>query len=321
MNFMKNINGCIIASIITSLLFIGCQKDIPVSSEQSGVEENSKSDSVTDKEDDHSENENLLTDSIKLKKVFAGGVSLATGWQDVDKLQKPEDYMACWLITASNMIAWWQNRYIETGRKLPEDTPFGKGSGPYQSAIFDEAILCFDGMELGGNINAGLDWYINGTADGISNHSQPRYGTGGYLKTIDPDFIRFSKRPFSNYSNWEKASTHMEALQIFSDQLIEQLTKGCVIGLDIKTHVGLGGALHAITMWGAEVDEENMVTKVYITDSDDYEQRLVECKILAATDDFQSKVITMQLPNGKIYPQGATWEILRLFYLIDPLSL
>src|SRR3712207_8728500 len=63
-------------------------------------------------------------------------------------------------------------------------------------------------------------------------------------------------------------------------------------GLEIKTHVGLGGALHAITLWGAEVNSKNEVTSVYITDSDDYEHQLVRCPIERSeehTSELQSR--------------------------------
>ncbi len=88
--------------------------------------------------------------------------------------------------------------------------------------------------------------------------------------------------------------------------------------MDIKTHVGQGGALHAITMWGAEFDPAGTVTKLYITDSDDYEHRLVETAVSPDTDIYKSKVITMELSPCNAYPNGAYGEILRLFYLQRP---
>lgn len=73
-------------------------------------------------------------------------------------------------------------------------------------------------------------------------------------------------------------ATEEEALQIFSENILTA-QDGAAMRLEIKTHVGLGGALHAITLWGAEVNSKNEVTSVYITDSDDYEHQLVRCPI------------------------------------------
>ena len=119
------------------------------------------------------------------------------------------------------------------------------------------------------------------------------------------------------------AATEEEALQIFSENLLNRLKMGAAMGLEIKTHVGLGGALHAITLWGAEVNSKNEVTSVYITDSDDYEHQLVRCPI--ETYDFKSelynaKQIAMKIPAGEAYEEGGTWAILRVFHIAPPKS-
>ncbi len=136
------------------------------------------------------------------KTLFAAGVRTDIGWKDTDKLGVPEDIMACWLITASNMIEWWQDLYAGNGHALPDGTPQGKGDGPYGSAVFDTAIRCFCALERGGNISTGIAWYIEGT-EGISisdNHSQPLPGTGRFLVSITEESRKYSKRPYLDYS-------------------------------------------------------------------------------------------------------------------------
>lgn len=250
---------------------------------------------------------------------FAKGVSAEKGWHDVEKLKRPEDIMACWLITASNMLQWWQDRYTEAGHQLPADTPDGQGTGPYKSAIFDDAITKFNELRRGANISAGLLWYVEGKKEGISNHSFPKPGTGGYLKTIGEGKVDYSKQAFTNYDDWADKSKNEEALQVFSDKLLKELKRGSAIGMDIKTHVGIGGLLHAITLWGAEVNEKGIVTHIYITDSDDYENQLVRCSVEICDSPYQTKEVAMNVPSGKAYEKGGKWAILRLLYIAPPL--
>lgn len=251
---------------------------------------------------------------------FAKGVSATKGWHDIEKLKKPEDIMACWLITASNMLQWWQDRYKEAGYELPEGTPDGTGSGPYKSAIFDDAITKFNDLHLGANINAGLLWYVEGKDAGISNHSYPKPGTGGYLKNIEGCKVEYSEHAFTDYDAWANKSENEEALKVFSEKLLEELKRGSAIGMEIKTHIGLGGLLHAITLWGAEVDEKGLITHIYITDSDDYERQLVRCPIEIHDNDFKTKEVAMRVPPGEAYKDGALWAILRLLYIAPPCS-
>lgn len=251
--------------------------------------------------------------------VFALGVTLEEGWLDVDKLRRPEDVMACWLITASNMLQWWQDRYTEQGRALPEGTPHGRGSGLYKSAIFDDALSKFRELRRGGNISSGLLWYIEGRDAHISNHSYPLPNTGGYLRSVQGGPIDYSQRAFASYDDWNAQKSSEAALKSFSEPLLRRLRAGSAIGLDIKTHVGLGGALHAITLWGAEKNAEGAIVALYITDSDDYERQLVRCPVRVQFDErFQSREIVIDIPACSAYPKGASWMLLRLFYLAPP---
>ena len=259
-----------------------------------------------------------INEPEKEKFFFAKGVSAEKGWHDTEKLQKPEDIMACWLITASNMLQWWQDRYKEAGHKLPENTPDGQGTGPYKAAIFDDAITKFNEMSRGANISAGLLWYVDGESEGLSNHSYPKPGTGGYLKNIGVDY---SKRAFIDYDKWKDKSDNEEVLQVFSENLLKELKRGSAIGMDIKTHIGLGGALHAITLWGAEVDEKGLVTHIYITDSDDYINQLVRCSVEVCDNPYNTKEVAMNIPAGQGYENGGKWAILRLLYIAPPVLL
>ena len=259
-------------------------------------------------------------EDTNIQSIFAKGVTEEHGWYDIDKLKRPQDLMACWLITASNMLQWWQDRYIETGKTLPEGTPNGTGDGMYKSAIFDIAINQFSDLEKGGDILDGILWYKEGKTKGISNHASPNPNTGGYLKNLDATEFECSEEYFVSYDSWEKKLTDEEVLEVFSQALLEKLGKGYVIGMDIKTQVGMGGSLHAITVWGAKVNAQNRVVGLYITDSDDYKQQLMYCPIDVYYYDgfWQSREVEIKIPIGDAYPEGGNWSVMRLYYIVTP---
>lgn len=299
-------------SFFSLFFLIGCEAETPLEYETKPE----RADKIEQKE---TENNKGGSTAPMESHVFAKGVTVKRGWYDVDKQQKPEDFMACWLITASNMLQWWQDRYIEGGNELPPNTPNGIGSGPYKLAIFDDAITKFKDLKYGGDIRNGLLWYIKGEDMQRTGHASPMPNTGGYLKNLGDKRAEYSERDFLSYDDWQKISTSEGALKKFSEKLLEQLNRGVAIGVDIKTHVGLGGSLHAITLWGADVNNVNEVTSIYITDSDDNECQLVRCPIEVYENDyFKTKEIAMKVPAGKTYVNGCTWAILRMFYIAPP---
>lgn len=106
------------------------------------------------------------------------------GWHGVDKLKKPQDIMACWLITASNMLQWWQDRYTEGGNELPEGTPNGIGKGPYKSAIFDDAVFRPLGSRTRRECYYWSDLVHRRYEYRLSQPFISHAGTGGYTKSM-----------------------------------------------------------------------------------------------------------------------------------------
>lgn len=252
----------------------------------------------------------------KVEVLFADGVSYEGGWYDADKLKRPEDIMACWLISASNMLQWWQDRYTEAGGKLPSGTPDGIGTGPYQLAIFDSAMASFTQLNYGGDISNAISWYIKGSYPNITGHARPRRNSGGYLRSVPTQRISYPERSFLSYDDWASLSESKEVLRVFTTGITQKLRGGAVLGMDIKTHVGLGGGLHAITVWGAELNPEKDIVAIYITDSDDFEKRLVRCPVEVVKDSYWGGfAIAMNIPVSDAYPAGATWAVLRLTHL------
>ena len=233
--------------------------------------------------------------------VFAEGVSVSSGWYDVNKLKNGGgDINMCWAASASNIIQWWQDRYVEAGNTLPAGAVTGPGTKVYPEGYKYNLAL----MELyrdlwwngkGGDTDHGVIWYFEGrnvqkyASEG--SHAQPNDNTsGGYYSSIwnqilpkvyheyksdifPNEFYNLISKEYNNYSNWGNGSgvSGIQQLKKFSDLVVEFIDRG-VISFVISLNSN-GGLLHATTLWGYEIDNATgMITKLWITDSDDMHQ-------------------------------------------------
>ena len=229
--------------------------------------------------------------------VFADGVTINSGWYDVNKLKNGGgDINMCWAASASNIIQWWQDRYVAAGNTLPAGAVTGPGTKTYPEGYKYNLAL----MELyrdlwwngkGGSTDHGVIWYFEGrniqqyASEGTL--AQPNDNTsGGYYSSIwnqilqetyhEYSYLSFSNLiagEFNNYSIWGNGSgLQGEArLKKFSDLVVEFIDRG-VVSFVISLNSN-GGLLHATTLWGYEIDNATgMITKLWITDSDDMHQ-------------------------------------------------
>ena len=138
----------------------------------------------------------------------------------------------------------------------------------------------------------------------------------GYLSTVSRDLLDYSRRPFMTYDSWEYAVTSADALSVFSVQLLTAFSRRDVVGMNIKTHIRLGVALHAITIWGAAYDEHNQIKGLYLTDSDDFIHQLVYAEVRVVYDPyFKTQALAISIPANETYVNGCEWEVLQDFYL------
>lgn len=205
---------------------------------------------------------------------FAPGVTKDSGWYDVNKKRdgmSDGDFLLCWAATAANLAQWWQDQYKAAGYTLPAGTPDGEGSY-YELAVFEEAFKT-GWPNQGCDINIGVHWYFTGEDRGVnmSGFPHPAQGSGGYFKdsfaSIKAELGGDSYcEEILGYYKWGGGkSDSRSAIEIWSEYVKEHLKKGAM-GMTIKPGFS---SLHAVTLWGCDLDENGNVTAIYMTDSDD----------------------------------------------------
>ncbi len=220
--------------------------------------------------------------------IFVPGVSEYSGWYDTNKKrdgQSDNDFNLCWACATANLLSWWEDYYTANGYELPEGTPQGVGSY-YETAVFDDAIKP-NWENRGGTTLLGIHWYFTGeylAQNDQSGLSKPKDGTGGYLSSIYNDIVddmgggdvKWTGSYWGDeayvmeqkcYYNWGGAreDKSISSLETFS-KFVKKAVKEGAAGLDAS--VG-ASSLHAMTLWGIDVDNETgNVVALWFTDSD-----------------------------------------------------
>lgn len=233
--------------------------------------------------------------------VLAEGVTLTSGWYDVNK-QLNGDEMMCWAASASNILQWWQDRYKEAGNTLPAGCPDGKNTSGYQLKIMDEFRNNWQNLARGGWADSAVTWYFEGKdyygdlGYGYDNRAYPTPGTGGYFSSvwssIYPSAVYSSSEYMYGYTtevnNYNWRSNSAGALRGFTDYIVAYFERG-MASMAVATGVNFSGA-HAVTVWGYEIDNTTgLLTKLYMTDSDDRATELKEY-VVEAVDNITPKI-------------------------------
>ena len=224
--------------------------------------------------------------------VFADGVTLTSGWYDVNKKAQGNngDINMCWAATSSNMIQWFQDRYKAAGKTLPESAVDGPGVtsytnyGPYELELMNVFLTQWDNSR-GGHMEQAIPWYFEGVLNGgeyASPGSQAVPKTdGGFWKSIWSDvkanmYCGYGSTVgyttcYNNYYQWGNGTDLLgtERLAYFTDLVVTAFEHG-MAGLTISLSANLYSLHHATTLWGYEIDNATgLLTRVWITDSDD----------------------------------------------------
>ncbi len=185
---------------------------------------------------------------------WAKGVSASGGWHDVAKTWGNDSYM-CWAASASNILWWWQDKYV-----IPSDVPHGTDIWDYvknrsfNDTGFQKAVykMWFDGSD----------------------------GYGGFYKnrtgfSLGPPDYKMEDLGVLGVSSYSPALVSTYVKTKFEDGW------GLSIGIVAKET----GYQHALTVWGAELTN-GILSKIWITDSDDFYDGLVACAIEEKDNNF-----------------------------------
>ena len=240
----------------------------------------------------------LSSVSLHAAEAWAPGVSRNDGWIDFNKTCKDSsNYMAdmgmCWAASASNVITWWQGQ-----------NPDAMKSVTLPSAdVWDVFRTVY--KDVGGTPSAAYDWWINGRKtdeygvpkdDGLMDFTQETKETafwydGGFLKGIYAETApNATTYLISSYND----------AYAFSKQIVDALNSGYALSISAFN----SGVAHAYTLWGVEYEVNNgqyELTKVWVTDSDDGETKLVE-KLLQCVNKGESGYVAFEEQFG------ATWQ-------------
>lgn len=231
--------------------------------------------------------------------VFAEGVTLTSGWYDVNKKGAGDngDINMCWAAASANMIQWWQDRYVAAGNTLPSTAINGPGTkvygsfSPYELALMEVYHDEWDNSR-GGHPEEAIPWYFEGKLYGgeyASAGSQAYPLTeGGYYKSVWSSIEPYMYRGYShdifpsqypemytycynNYYHWGNGSSLQgkERLAYFSNLVVESFERG-MASLTIALSENIASLHHSVTIWGYEIDNATgLLTRIWITDSDD----------------------------------------------------
>lgn len=248
--------------------------------------------------------------------IFAEGVTLTSGWYDVNKKSTSQvaqaDAMMCWAASSSNIIQWFQDRYVEDGNTLPSGCPNGTSSTyGYELQIMDVFRDNWENLARGNWTDGGVIWYFEGRdvyeTNGKESCAYPRSGTGGYFKSqwssiyanmykYDNGWAWLTGEPYTyateiNNYNW-RGSSVADPLLKFSEYIVNAFKHG-MSSMAVAMSSNFNGA-HAVTIWGYEIDNATgYVTKLYIADSDD-----------GSTPVLQPYTVKSESGNAKIVLNG-----------------
>ncbi|MDO4222385.1 MAG: hypothetical protein Q4C88_09735, partial [Akkermansia sp.] len=178
------------------------------------------------------------------------GVTEAKGWYDGDK-SGPSDRQMCWAASAANMIAWWQDRNADT---------HGQTQAPTGKNVWETMKKAFD--NTAGSPMAATNWWFSKNKGPRPNGAKENLG--GYYDGIiagkDFNVVLHNGPGFGSQLP-------------LSERLKELIQAGNGVCVGIQKLVNgrqMQNGAHMISLWGIDFDEDKkVVTRVYLTDSDD----------------------------------------------------
>ena len=233
-----------------------------------------------------------LSSALASETIFLPGVSEHGGWVDYNKsLEDPNDDNLCWAAAASNVIDYWQRRYV-----VPANTPTGEDIWTTLKSSVD--------ANIGGYTIGAMQWWLTGHYAPVAGDGSQHYvgydlpgphpinngtlngqkgftGFYRYLEGENSDFwydeslsgAMTARSPYKVMNFMSEVHASAESLEAASTTLRDALLVGSGVTtyLYVKIQNGETEALaaHAVTLWGAEFDENGQIEGLWLTEPDD----------------------------------------------------
>lgn len=190
------------------------------------------------------------------------------GWYDCNKtFEYNGDGMMCWAASASNLLHWWMEhnkKFIEDYDSIygpqydyiqrPEKYTKMTAQNQQHSEIFNFFKRFFG--NYGSWETGGVNWFVNGDSKNIYPVNRNFDGFFSNLFTKEDKVAVEIKSPSKeNFNIWMK----------------DAFRNNKAIGFSANDFAGTGTGVHAMTIWGAEFDEEGNVSYIYFTDNNNSE--------------------------------------------------
>lgn len=233
-----------------------------------------------------------LSCALANETIFLPGVSEYGGWVDYNKsLEDPDDDNLCWAAAASNVIDYWQSRYV-----IPACTPTGEDIWTTLKSSVN--------ANIGGYTIGAMQWWLTGHYAPVAGDGSRRYvgyelpgphpidngtlngqvgftGFYRYLEGENSDFwydeslsgVDVTRSPYKVMNFMSEVHASAESFETASTTLRDALLVGSGITTYLYVKIRDGEkediAAHAVTLWGAEFDDNGQVVGLWLTEPDD----------------------------------------------------
>lgn len=238
------------------------------------------------------------------------GHDKGSGWYDANKSLPQEDGAdanMCYAAVSANQLHWWLDQNADnidaylsrlTANEMTADEQAKLArldelrhsyTRPSRSGIYELFRLYFESPYYAYNADLLDDFFINGY----------QVNTAG--KVNSPNFFSWDPRGGFFYGVFEKNILTMRLsagdYAAFKRDIIYYMKDGQSIGIIHGTPTY--GVTHIITLWGVELDANNEITALYVTDSDDYDQPEIGMKrMLLKKNSSGYPIITTKLDGN-----------------------
>lgn len=192
---------------------------------------------------------------------------------EVEAKGEVADGPLCWAAVSANIAAQWEARNVETVRETQGRDPKSAQEifADFTSSVKSET----------GTLTAGTEWYFVGGArlnlkDGASNEGKYAgnvdYSVAhmNFLTMTDTGVTVNAEEGFPYIDSWDKDAYNRDSVyRQWTAGLVDWLDAGYSIGLTVKGVTESASYSHAITLWGVELNSDGLLTRMWLTDSDD----------------------------------------------------